>query len=181
MKNETYCWLVLLGVFFFFQLSCESYMVMDLVQNPQKSSGYDQGTTMRKKRVSRDVKMCCCCCCFCCGAPTTDERIHAPALHDLQVLRSRLSITNYLYKLLRLYLFPDACPHSTPKTAHLLKIGVTCLLKKINKKEKRLFSLVFFVAINADSATFTPRIHNSSAWCSQHDDSRNLPLLMLLD
>ena len=35
--------------FFFFQLSCESYMVMDVVvQNPQKSSGYDQGTTMRK-------------------------------------------------------------------------------------------------------------------------------------
>ena len=29
-------WLVLLGVFFFFfQLSCESYMVMDVVQNPQ--------------------------------------------------------------------------------------------------------------------------------------------------
>ena len=50
MKNETYCWLVLLGIFFFFfQLSCESYMVMDVVvQNPQKSSGYDQGTTMRK-------------------------------------------------------------------------------------------------------------------------------------
>ena len=43
-------WLVLLGVFFFFfQLSCESYMVMDVVvQNPQKNSGYDQGTTMRK-------------------------------------------------------------------------------------------------------------------------------------
>ena len=38
------------SVFFFsFQLSCESYMVMDVVvQNPQKSSGYDQGTTMRK-------------------------------------------------------------------------------------------------------------------------------------
>ena len=34
--------------FFFFQLSCESYMVMDVVQNPQKSSGYDQGATMRK-------------------------------------------------------------------------------------------------------------------------------------
>ena len=35
--------------FFFFQLSCESYMVMDVVvQNPQKSSGYFQGTTMRK-------------------------------------------------------------------------------------------------------------------------------------
>ena len=46
----TYCWLVLLGVFFFFfQLSCESYMVMDVViQNPQKSSRYDQGVTMRK-------------------------------------------------------------------------------------------------------------------------------------
>ena len=44
----TYCWLVLLGVFFFFfQLSCESYMVMDVVvQNPQKRSGYDQGTTI---------------------------------------------------------------------------------------------------------------------------------------
>ena len=26
--------------------------------------------------------MCCCCCRFCCGAPTTDERIHAPVLHD---------------------------------------------------------------------------------------------------
>ena len=35
-----------------------------------------------KKRVSRDSKMCCCCCRFCCGAPTTDERIHAPVLHD---------------------------------------------------------------------------------------------------
>ena len=36
-------WLVLLGVFFFFfQLSCESYMVMDVVvQNSQKSSGYE--------------------------------------------------------------------------------------------------------------------------------------------
>ena len=34
--------------FFFFQLSCESYIVMDVVQNPQESSGYDQGTTMRK-------------------------------------------------------------------------------------------------------------------------------------
>ena len=69
--------------FFFFQLSRESYMVMDVVvQKPQKSSGYDQGTTMRKKHVSRDFKMCCCCCRFCCGAPTTDETIHAPVLHD---------------------------------------------------------------------------------------------------
>ena len=80
----TYYWLVLLDVFFFFfQLSCECYMVMDVfAQNPQKSSGYDQGTTMRKKLVSRDSKMCCCCCRFCCGAPTTDERIRAPVLHD---------------------------------------------------------------------------------------------------
>ena len=45
-----YCWLVLLGVFFFlFHLSCESYTVMDVaVQEPQKRCGYDQGTTMRK-------------------------------------------------------------------------------------------------------------------------------------
>ena len=72
------------SVFFSFpRISCESYMVMDVVvQHPQKSSGYDQGTTMRKKYVSRDSKMCCCCCRFCCGAPTTDERIHAPVLHD---------------------------------------------------------------------------------------------------
>ena len=35
-----------------------------------------------KRHVSRDSKMCCCCCRFCCGAPTTDERIHAPVLHD---------------------------------------------------------------------------------------------------
>ena len=86
MKNDTYCWLVLLGVFFFFfQLSCESYMVMDVVvQNPQKSSGYDQSTTTRN--VSLDVKMCCCCCRFCCGAPTTDERIHAPVLHDASLI-----------------------------------------------------------------------------------------------
>ena len=34
-----------------------------------------------KKHASRDSKMCCCCR-FCCGAPTTDERIHAPVLHD---------------------------------------------------------------------------------------------------
>ena len=70
-------------LFLFFQLSCESYMVMDVVvQNPQKISGYDQGTTMRKNHVSRDSKMCCCCCRFCCGARTTDERIHAPVLYD---------------------------------------------------------------------------------------------------
>ena len=42
-----------------------------------------------------------CCCRFCCGAPTTDERIHAPVLHDvsqiglLQVLKPCLIITNY--------------------------------------------------------------------------------------
>ena len=35
-----------------------------------------------KKHVSHDSKMCCCCCRCCCGSPTTDERIHAPVLHD---------------------------------------------------------------------------------------------------
>ena len=57
-------------------------MVVDVVvQNPQKSNEYEY----EKKHVRRDSKMCCCCCfcCrFCCGAPTTDERIHAPVLHD---------------------------------------------------------------------------------------------------
>ena len=36
----------------------------------------------KKKHVSRDSKMCLCGCRFCCGAPTTDEIIHAPVLHD---------------------------------------------------------------------------------------------------
>ena len=35
-----------------------------------------------KKHVSHDSKMCCCCCRCCCGSSTTDERIHAPVLHD---------------------------------------------------------------------------------------------------
>ena len=55
-------------------------MVVDVVvQNPQKSNVYEY----EEKHVRRDSKMCCCCCCrFCCGAPTTEERIHAPVLHD---------------------------------------------------------------------------------------------------
>ena len=59
----------------------ESYMVVDvLVHNPQKSNVYES----EKKHVRRDSKMCCCCCwCrYCSGAPTIDERIHAPVLHD---------------------------------------------------------------------------------------------------
>ena len=68
------------SVFYFsLQLFCESYMVVDVVQNPQKSNVYEYD----KKHVRRDSKMCCCCCChFCCGDPTTDERIHALVLHD---------------------------------------------------------------------------------------------------
>ena len=55
-------------------------MVVDVVvQNPQKSNEYEYGKT----HARRDSKMCCRCCYrFCCGAPTTDERIHAPVLHD---------------------------------------------------------------------------------------------------
>ena len=37
-----------------------------------------------------------CCCRFCCGAPTTEERIHAPVLHDA-------SGTKYLVALLPYY------------------------------------------------------------------------------
>ena len=56
------------------ELFRESYMVVDVVQNPQKSNVYEH----EKKHVRRDSKMCCCCYCrLCCGAPTTDERIHA--------------------------------------------------------------------------------------------------------
>ena len=67
------------SVFYFYSNICESYMVVDVVQNPHKSNVYEYD----KKHIRRDSKMCCCCCCrFCCGAPTTDERIHAPVLHD---------------------------------------------------------------------------------------------------
>ena len=41
------------------ELFSESYMVVDVVQNPQKSTGYDY----EKEHVRRDSKMCCCCCC----------------------------------------------------------------------------------------------------------------------
>ena len=56
-------------------------MVDVVVQNPQKSNEYEYD---KKICVRRHSKMCCCCCCcrFCCGAPTTDERIHAPVLHE---------------------------------------------------------------------------------------------------
>ena len=45
----TYCWLVLLGVFFFLPTLLRK--LHRIVQNPQKSSGYDQGTTMRKNML----------------------------------------------------------------------------------------------------------------------------------
>ena len=63
-------------------------MVVDVVQNPQKSNEYEY----EKKHVRRDSKMCCCCCRFCCGAPMTDERIHAPVLHDA----SQIAYCRYL-------------------------------------------------------------------------------------
>ena len=46
---------------------------------PSKSNEYEYE---KEHLLRRDSKMCCCCCRFCCGAPTTDERIHAPVLHD---------------------------------------------------------------------------------------------------
>ena len=73
---------------------------------------------MRKKHVRRDSKMCCCCCCrFCCGAPTTDERILAPVLHDasqidycryggrasLPPITSRVEVGLFLLDLLQLF------------------------------------------------------------------------------
>ena len=56
-------------------------MVVDVVvQNPQKGN---ESEYEKKEHVRLDSKMCCCCCCrFCCGAPTIDEIIYAPILHD---------------------------------------------------------------------------------------------------
>ena len=97
-----YCWLVLRAVFFFFfQLSCESYMVMDVVtQNPQKRSGYDQGTTMRKTCESwlQDVLLLLSFLLWCSDNRRRNTRTGAPwCIADwlLQVLRSRLITTNY--------------------------------------------------------------------------------------
>ena len=80
----TYCWLVLLGVFFPFlptllrKLHGDGCCCTERSEKFRVLPRYDY----EKKHVSRDSKMCCCCCRFCCGAPTTDERIHAPVLHD---------------------------------------------------------------------------------------------------
>ena len=51
---------------------------MLLYRTPRKVTN----TNMRKKHVRRHSMMCCCCCRFFCGAPTTDERMHAPVLYD---------------------------------------------------------------------------------------------------
>ena len=62
------------------KMCCFNMVVDVVVQNPQKSNEYEYG----KKHVRRDSNMCCCYRCrrFCFGAPTTDERIHAPVRHD---------------------------------------------------------------------------------------------------
>ena len=98
----TYSWLAPLGVFFFFQLSRESYMVMDVVvENPQKSSGYDQGTTMIKKTCEswlQDVLLLLSFLLWCPDDRRKNTRTGTPwCIADwlLQVLRSRHIATNY--------------------------------------------------------------------------------------
>ena len=55
-------------------------MVVDVVQNPQKVT-----STNMRKNISYVVTPRCAAAAVVsavCGAPTTDERIHAPVLHD---------------------------------------------------------------------------------------------------
>ena len=55
-------------------------MVVDVVQNPQKVT-----STNMRKNISHVVTPRCAAAAVVsavCGAPTTDERIHAPVLHD---------------------------------------------------------------------------------------------------
>ena len=72
------------SVFFSFSsnsLAKATWWWMLLYRTPEKfrvRPRYDY----EKKHKSRDSKMRCCCCRFCCGAPTADERKHAPVLHD---------------------------------------------------------------------------------------------------
>ena len=83
MKNETYCWLVLLGIFSFpsNSLAKATWWWMLFYRTLRKVPGTTK-VRLWEKHVSRDFKMCCCCCRFWCGAPSTDERINAPVLHD---------------------------------------------------------------------------------------------------
>ena len=57
-----------------------------------------------KKHVSRDSKMCCCCCRFCCGAPTTDERIHAPVL-EVAPHYHQIIVLLYVLRIVMLLIF----------------------------------------------------------------------------
>ena len=101
-KKRTAGWSCSVFFFFFFQLSCESYMVMDaIVQNPQKGSGYDQRTTMRKpcKSWLQDVLLLSFLL-WCSDDRRKNTRTGTPwCIADwlLQVLRSRLITTNYCY------------------------------------------------------------------------------------
>ena len=56
-------------------------MVVDVVvQNPQKSNEYEYEKNMYV--VTPRCAATAAAAVVCCGAPTTDERIHAPVLHD---------------------------------------------------------------------------------------------------
>ena len=66
------------------------------------------GKALGLGQLSRDSKMCCCCCCpFCYGAPTTDDRTHAP----VSIMHRRL---------------PTACIEVAPHYHQLLVVYSVC-------------------------------------------------------
>ena len=57
--------------------------------------------------------MCCCCGRFCCGAPTTDERIHAPVLHDAsQMPTAGIGVALHYHQLLVVVLIAVVLIHA---------------------------------------------------------------------
>ena len=79
----TYCWLVLLGVSFFsFQLSCESYMWWMLLYITLRKFPGTIKVRLWEKTCEPWLQDVLLLPSLCCGAPTTDERVHAPVLYD---------------------------------------------------------------------------------------------------
>ena len=152
MKNETYCWLVLLGVFFLFLPTLLRKIHGDgcCRTEPSEKFRVRPRYDYEKKHVSRHSNICCCCCCrFCCGAPTTDERIHAPVLHDAsQIDYCRYEVAPNYHQLL----VPGCVPPCLPagRNCRLAGAGSLCHNKSnmLRQQQQQLADILVQVPPN---------------------------------